>query len=87
MILEVTDFNPARLSDYGGRSGIGIIMMRTASPLSAPVSICKGDEWIEHLQPKKSVVVTMTNRWEMPPTDFVKMNLDADFREESRSGG
>ena len=45
------------------------------------------DEWKLHLQPKQKTMVSIGRRWEAPPSEFLKINIDASYHETLRSGG
>jgi hypothetical protein len=39
------------------------------------------------LRKKKETGIAPVSRWRAPPEDFVKINIDAAFKEQSRNGG
>jgi hypothetical protein len=45
------------------------------------------DEWVTYLRKKDEVHTSLTHKWEAPPDEFIKLNVDAAFREDSLSGG
>lgn len=50
-------------------------------------NIARCAEWKEFLEPKPPGVQKHVSSWLKPPTGFIKLNVDAVFRGESKEGG
>uniref|UniRef100_A0ACD5X9S9 Uncharacterized protein n=1 Tax=Avena sativa TaxID=4498 RepID=A0ACD5X9S9_AVESA len=45
------------------------------------------DEWSSLLKKQAQIGLPSVSKWEVPPSGFIKLNIDAAFNEETRSGG